>query len=241
MEKEKCVLKGSEADAYSQMKKNTVDAKNQLEESEFVRFMNPNGKGKKILFIGNSITLHGKLPSIGWNHEWGMAASEKEKDYVHIVMKKTEEIYPDSQFCICQVAEWERDYQNGQSKLPLFVNARRFCADILIVRLIENCPIDRFDPQIFKRELDSLLGFLNPSRQGAVILTTGFWKHPGDQALIDYAKENNLPCVVLGDLGEQDAMKAIGRFEHEGVANHPGDLGMEKIAERIFAALPKRC
>ena len=55
-----------------------------------------------------------------------------------------------------------------------------------------------------------------------------------DEAIKEFAQENNIPFVDLGDLGELDEMKAVGLFEHSGVAAHPGDLGMEKIAERIY-------
>jgi len=36
-----------------------------------------------------------------------------------------------------------------------------------------------------------------------------------------------------------DEMKALGKFTHEGVANHPGDRGMQAIAEAIWQPMQK--
>ena len=58
---------------------------------------------RKILFLGNSITLHGPNPSIGWTNNWGMAASAQEKDYVHVVQSAVAELtgaVPDIMFKI---------------------------------------------------------------------------------------------------------------------------------------------
>ena len=222
---------------YEQMKKNNVDSSNQLAKSKFVRIYNPDGKGMRVMFVGNSMTLHGVKEDIGWMKECGMAASEREKDYVHLLMKEISQKDNDAVYCICQVAQWEINYKNGLSVYDLYADAKAFQADVIIMRFIENCPMDEFDIEIFKKEYNTFADYLSNSGNAKLIFTNGFWKHPGDVAICEVAAERNSPFINLGDLGECDDMKAIGLFWHEGVANHPGDKGMKAIAERIMREL----
>ena len=218
---------------YENLDKNTVDSKNQLGNSKYVRFSCEEKDGLKILFAGNSITLHSIKEDIGWFNECGMAASCPENDYVHKTVEILSQNHPQINHCIVQVAEWERRYKEGSSVLGLYENARDFDADIIVMRCGENCPKDDFDSAVFKQEFNELVNFFNPNKTAKVILTTCFWHHPADESIIEYGKENNLPVVLLGDLGHKDEMKATGLFWHSGVAHHPGDLGMLNIAERI--------
>ena len=224
---------------YLQMEKNSVESQNQLKKAAYVGVENPDGTGSRVMFLGNSITLHGVKEDIGWYQAWGMAASAKEKDYVHRLMTAVRKQQPDAAFCICQGSTWEREYKNGSSVYDAYESARAFGADVIVMRLIENCSKREFEPQIFKQALKDYLTFLDPAGKAKVIFTTGFWCHPGDEMIKELAAEREQPLVTLGDLGELDEMKAIGLFAHEGVANHPGDLGMEKIAERIWEELRK--
>ena len=80
------------------IKKNTVDSSGQIKDSDFVKFHNPNGKGLRVMFVGNSITLHNVKPEIGWFNYCGMAASTAEKDYVHLLEKRISEKHPDAAF-----------------------------------------------------------------------------------------------------------------------------------------------
>lgn len=52
-------------DNFELVKTNTVDSKNQLKKSEYVRFENIENNGARVLFLGNSMTLHGVKEDIG--------------------------------------------------------------------------------------------------------------------------------------------------------------------------------
>ena len=153
------------------------------------------------------------------------------------MMEKIKETHPDAAFCVCNVAEWEVNYKDGESHFDICGGARAFNADIIVMRFIENIKKQDFDGVIFKSELGKLFGFIDPRGKAKIIMSTGFWRHPGDEYIRDFADENSLPLVELGDLGQLDEMKAIGLFEHGGVANHPGDSGMKNIADRLFDQL----
>ena len=220
----------------AQIDKNTVAVKDQLKPNEAVTFERLEGDGLRVMFVGNSITRHGVAPQIGWNDDFGMAASSKEKDYVHLLIKYISEKDPEAAFCVCQVWEWEMNYKTGGDK-ERYAPARAFSPDVIVMRCIENCSSKDFEHDTFTREYKKLIEYLDAEGKAKKVLTTGFWKHPGDGDIERIATELGCPCVYLGDLGEDDAMKAIGLFEHSGVANHPGDKGMEQIAERIAARL----
>ena len=219
------------------IEKNTVNAEGQLKKDKYVSIHYPENKGLKVMFVGNSITLHGILPSIGWHFEHGMAASAPENDYVHIAEREILKKYPDASFCICQAAFWEKNYKNGTEHLGLYANAREFEPDVIIMRLVENCPRDEYDSDLFKKQYDALIKYLDKGTKAKFVITNSFWPTILDGGIEEYAKENHYPFVSLSDLSDDKSTMALGLFEHEGVALHPGDKGMKAIADRIITCM----
>ena len=82
------------------------------------------------------------------------------------------------------------------------------------------------------------MDYLATGRKIEVIVTTTFWySEKVNQQLVLAAQNNNWKLVQLTDLGSKEENMAIGLFANESVARHPGNLGMERIAKRIFETL----
>ena len=164
-----------------------------------------------------------------------MAASSKENDYVHKLISKFCRKGVKVSVCIANLSDWERT-RNMDLLFTKYLSALRFNADYVIVRLGENACLDKYlsEFELCYGELTDLF-----SRNGAkIVLTDLFWEYePFDNFVAELAKARGYAFAEIHDLGNDDAMKAIGKFSHSGVAVHPGDKGMAEIAERIFRVL----
>lgn len=217
---------------------NTVEAVNQLSKK------NPycvyqEGSKHRVIFVGNSITRHGVKADIGWNNDWGMAASALEKDYVHRTLRLIEEKWGPVDYCVLNVAEWERSYWE-LSILDRWQEARDFDADLVIIRTGENIwgvkeRLSEIDLYPF---FDEMIRFFAKNPKAQILLSDLFWaKDVIDDVIHRIGIDRGYTPVTLGDLGALEENTAKGLFEHSGVAHHPGDLGMERIAQRIVDAI----
>ena len=211
---------------------NTVPAENQMKNADEISFLGDPEAPWRILILGNSITRHGPSSEIGWHRDWGMAASAPEKDYVHRLFAKLKESGKEPYMMIRQASHWERHFKDPDCLLR-YDAERAFGAHTVIFRLGEN--VSKNDYSTLSKAAKDLVSFVAPE-DASVIFTTNFWKNAAcDGAIGEAARELNAVCVDIGCTDE--GMMALGKFAHRGVSIHPGDEGMEMIAEKIFQVL----
>jgi hypothetical protein len=217
--------------------KNTVKSENQV--SKYVLKSGKENGNPKILFLGNSITRHEPAPQIGWYGDWGMAASDISKDYVHICMKDILTKYPDSEFCLVQGSSWERTYRDCNFD-EFFASAKDFNPNVIICLISENVINEDFDKDVFIEQLHRFHEYLsNGNKKTKIIVASNFFNNEEKTNAIDeYAKKYGAEFVNVSDLIKDEKNLASG-YKHEGIKIHPGDKGMEIIASRIMKAFYK--
>jgi len=189
----------------------------------------------KILYLGNSITLHGISHSIGWHGEWGMAASAAEKDYVHCLNRMIEEKESVSvEYKVRNVADFER--MPDTFDLETLAELRDWAPDVLVLRICENTPEDKVEA-FGEAYLRLIRYFQIPNIK--IYAVGAFWKHERKEECIRRAGALLGVTYVSLEHLHSEAYQAIGLFEHSGVAAHPSDKGMKAIADAIFDAMRK--
>lgn len=185
-----------------------------------------------ILILGNSITYSPANPSIGWNGNWGMAASAEEKDYVHLLAAKFKQSNAKAIVQAKNIAAFEADYNNYNFDTEL-KTYRDQKPDLVIIRIAENVP-SSFDSVVFAKRYQALLAYMKVGNPNLKVLAAGsFW--PG----LDYANtilSRYTPYVSLSFLGNDLSNYAFDMPNvSDGVKQHPGDKGMQGIANTIWA------
>jgi len=195
----------------------------------------------KILFLGNSITLHGPLADIGWTNNFGMAASSLDKDYVHILTHSISEItgvHPTTM--VKNISDFERGYEDYN--LSRLGEALDFGAEIVILAIGENVPaLPSGESKIkFRESVLNLLEALKNAGDLTIIVRSSFWKdRTRDEILKEAGEAVGGIFVDIGALGmdESHYARSEGIYDNRGVGAHPGDKGMQAIADVLLAAI----
>jgi hypothetical protein len=200
---------------------------------------------RRILFLGNSITLHGPKADIGWTGNWGMAASSEDKDYVHLVTGAlAQHTGSRPQIMVGNIADFERNCATYDVDLKL-KDAFAFDPDLVILAIGENVPaLETEDAKAqFKAGVMSILRCVLARRRPMVVVRSCFWANAAkDEALSQACNEAGGIFVDAGPLGQDAANRAHSErsFTHAGVAGHPGDKGMKALADAIVQAVVNR-
>ncbi|MCL1640984.1 SGNH/GDSL hydrolase family protein [Elizabethkingia anophelis] len=200
----------------------------------------------KIAHLGNSICRH-QITSFWWG-DWGMAATTRDKDYVHQFLSKYKSKNSSATTQALNIATWETGHTTyNKSQL----DSTLLGSDLVVIRIGENVTWSTS----FKSEFRLLVEYIISKVPNATLLIGGtFWysqekdsdmKAVADEKGITFVSmqgldipenKQTLSGQVFGDDNQWHTI-ADGGSIAEGVANHPNDRGMQLIAERLYNSL----
>lgn len=195
---------------------------------------------KSVVMVGNSLTRHLPAPKLGWEGDWGMAATVMDRDYAHLLFQKICGKLAGKQAQMPQLSLpkgviSERDFSNVKPELVKD-------ADILIIQLGDNFrrPQSYDAERDFYRPYTQMLQQLCGDGRPRLVICLSNWGDPGMPGYIERAAaEHQVAYVNIAKLFADPANRAIseGHFTNSSVNWHPGDQGMAKIADTVWGIM----
>ncbi len=194
--------------------------------------------------LGNSITVH--APNEVWWNEVGMAASDADHDYVHLIASWLSTAHGKIACHPYYYYAWETA-EDRSSKLSLLDPYLDPGLYLVTLQLGENAE----DLSIFEQDFEDLIRYVQAKAPGARILVIDdFWPNRERSRMKQNAAEKTgAEFISLTDIqGSAEAEAGTGAvvydaagnphtIENTDVAVHPGDRGMQAIADRIIEVL----
>jgi alpha-galactosidase len=196
----------------------------------------------RILFLGNSITYHPSLPSIGWYNNWGMAASSEDKDYVHVLTTAiAERTGARPEIMVKNIAEFEWNYTTYSVSSKLSTELA-FKPTLLVLAIGENATVVSAADQVnYGNAYANLLETFKTNSNPTVFTRSCFWA--------DSVKDSVMQTVTVAERGTYVDISTLGSnplnyayseapYASDSAFNsHPGDRGMAAIADALFTSM----
>ena len=193
----------------------------------------------KVLILGNHITYQKAAPWNEFNEGKGLGSSKPEKDYAHQLYNLFKKNHSSLEMTLVDIRNWETTfyYEN------LFDELKKLSKDnpnLVIIRLgeaIGDCSLKDHPYEKFVLKLCKLFD-LNKTK--FIITSTFTGREEIDLVHKKVAEQLNSPFVDLTDLRFEYSYTNKERMLNNEFKIIPNDLGMSKIAERIFQAINEK-
>ena len=225
----------------SYMDKNEISLFDEIEEIKHeIGYVVYNGD-YNYLAIGNSITWHGKTSY--WWTECGMASTRKENDYYHLICNHLNQVKGNVCSHVTNFSIWETQ---AHDRAETFESIKKYLSnelDLITIQLSENVT----DYTTWESDYVELVSYIKQKAPNAQIILIGdFWETNKTDVKERVAQQTNVQLANLNEIvGNTSYQCGIGTIvydeegnahtvEHGGVAMHPGDSGMEYIANKVI-------
>lgn len=182
-----------------------------------------------LVVIGNSITRHPPLASIGWAGDWGMAATTQAQDFAHVAGAALGLPVQANNF-----ADLERTPASAAPRIPEYA-ARVSSTSIVVVELADNVPPGGLEA--FRPAYGQLLDAVKHAR--TLVCVSTWWRNAEKDAAIEAeCRGRGGRFVFIGDVKTlpENPDRASTRYWDAGVNDHPQDWSMAEIGLRVAAA-----
>lgn len=186
----------------------------------------------RIAFVGNSLTAAGPIHT--WTGQWGMAASQPDKDYVHRVQL----LYASNNGIIPEIRVFSADLHAPDRIANAAVGVLSFAPSVLVAQMGDNA-----DPNSDYQSFRDAYTLLRNAAPGAKLIYVGVWQYDDvrNEHIRRIAQEDGATYVHINDLYLDPANQASsqGCTDTHGVCWHPSDRGMAWIAGRVYSAIER--
>lgn len=179
----------------------------------------------KVLVLGNSISS-------------GVLASDSSKDYIHVLMPKISNLFYGKRKVIVRVhniANFESGYENFDFSAmnPLL----KYNPEIVIFQLGENYRFE--NNKLFTQRYTYLANMFGEAKLRIVLAP--YWSNADRNNIATKVALNSKSFKVdisnLFNYEPETRADFHKKFKNKSLGEHPGDYGMQKIAEEIFICI----